>query len=69
MKLFYANTSPYARKCRIVAAEKGLDDRIDFVLCNPFEAAPALKAVNPLSKVPSLVRASRPTSEAGKPAK
>lgn len=55
MKLFYANTSPYARKCRVVAAEKGLNDRIDFVLCNPFEAAPALKAVNPLSKVPSLV--------------
>jgi len=55
MKLFYANTSPYARKVRIVAAEKELDDRIEFVLCNPFAEVPELKKVNPLSKVPSLL--------------
>lgn len=55
MKLFYANTSPYARKVRVVAAEKNLDGRIEAVLCNPFDESPELKAANPLSKVPSLV--------------
>ena len=29
MKLYYANTSPYARKVRVVAAEKGLGGRTD----------------------------------------
>lgn len=55
MKLFYANTSPYARKVRVVAAEKGLDGRIEAILCNPFDESPELKAVNPLGKVPSLL--------------
>lgn len=55
MKLFYANTSPYARKVRVVAAEKNLDGRIEAVLCNPFDESPELKAANPLSKIPSLV--------------
>lgn len=55
MKLFYANTSPYARKVRVFAAEKGLGGRIEAILCNPFDVSPELKAANPLSKVPSLV--------------
>ena len=55
MKLFYANTSPYARKVRVFAAEKGLGGRIEVILCNPFDVPPELKAANPLSKVPSLV--------------
>ncbi len=55
MKLFYSPTSPYARKVRIVAAEKGLDDRIELVPCNPFEDADELRRVNPLGKVPCLM--------------
>ncbi len=54
MRLFYANTSPYARKVRVVVVEKGLEARVDGVLCNPFDDVPELKAVNPLSKIPCL---------------
>jgi len=54
MRLFYANTSPYARKVRIVIAEKALESRIDWHPCSPFEDVPELKAVNPLSKIPCL---------------
>lgn len=55
MQLFFANTSPYARKIRMVVIEKGLEDRVDQIFQNPFEDSPALKAANPLSKVPCLI--------------
>ncbi len=56
MRLYYADTSPYARKVRVVIAEKGLEERIEAVPCNPFDDPAALKAANPLIKVPALER-------------
>jgi glutathione S-transferase len=55
MRLYYSQTSPYARKIRIVIAEKGLEDQVDFDLCNPFENAEDLRKTNPLGKVPALI--------------
>lgn len=55
MKLFMVNASPYARKVRVLAAERGIDDRIELVFANPHERPEALVAANPLSKVPTLV--------------
>jgi len=54
MRLFYAGTSPYARKVRVVIAEKGLEPQVEAIRCNPFDDVAELMAVNPLSKVPSL---------------
>lgn len=56
MKLFVSSASPYARKCRIVAREQGLLSRIDEVDAVPLEDPPALRAANPLGKIPALVR-------------
>ncbi len=55
MKLYFANTSPYARKTRMAVIEKGLLDRVEMIFANPFEENPELKAANPLGKVPALV--------------
>ncbi|KYF72648.1 glutathione S-transferase N-terminal domain-containing protein [Sorangium cellulosum] len=55
MKLYYAPTSPFARKVRVTAHELQLGDRIDLVLVNPWSDA-ALRSLNPLAKVPTLVR-------------
>lgn len=57
MKLFYANTSPYARKARIVVMEKGLQDQVEAIFQNPFEDSPDLKLANPLGKVPTMLNA------------
>lgn len=54
MRLFYSATSPYSRKVRVVMAEKGLADRIEPALCNPFEDVAELIPANPLCKVPAL---------------
>ena len=55
MQLFYSKTSPYSRKVRLVIQEKGLVDKIEAFPCNPFDELPALKAANPLGKVPTLI--------------
>lgn len=55
MKLYYANTSPYARKVRITLRELDLLDRVEEIFQNPFEESPDLLAANPLKKVPCLV--------------
>ncbi len=55
MRLYYAGPSPYARKVRVVIAEKGLDAKIDLQAINPYEDTTELRAVNPLCKVPCLV--------------
>lgn len=55
MKLFYSATSPYSRMVRLVVLEKGMQDKVELMLCNPFEDAQTLKTVNPLGKVPVLV--------------
>ncbi len=56
MKLFFADTSPYARKARIAILEKALQDRVEMIAVNPYDLPPDLVAANPLGKVPALVR-------------
>jgi glutathione S-transferase len=55
MQLFYSPTSPYARKCRVVARERGLMGDLEEIACNPMEDPAALHASNPLGRVPALV--------------
>jgi glutathione S-transferase len=55
MKLYSSPTSPYVRKVRVVAIEKGLADRIEVVDANPWPEPAIVAAVNPLGKVPALV--------------
>lgn len=56
MKLLYSPTSPYVRKVMVAAIECGLDSRIERVPGNYRDPASAGGAVNPLSKVPALIR-------------
>lgn len=53
MKLLHSHTSPFARKVRIVAAEKKLELEIE--VADPWGPNPALIKVNPLGKVPALI--------------
>ena len=55
LTLYYSPTSPFARKVRIAAFELGLQDELQLIALNPFEAGEEYWAVNPLSKIPSLV--------------
>lgn len=55
MRLFWSAASPYARKVRAVAREKGLAGRIDEVAVDAFRDPQDLVAANPLGKVPALV--------------
>ncbi len=55
MKLYITVPSPYARKCRIVAREKGLADRIEEIGVDPYANAPELLDSNPLVQVPTLI--------------
>jgi glutathione S-transferase len=55
MKLFYSATSPYARKVLVTAMEKGLCQELELVTSNPHAAEPELLAVNPMSRVPTLL--------------
>ncbi|MEN9377362.1 MAG: hypothetical protein RL710_2519, partial [Pseudomonadota bacterium] len=53
MKLLGSTSSPYARKVRVVMAEKKLD--YDFVLENVWSADTTISQSNPLGKVPCLI--------------
>lgn len=53
MKLLHSPTSPYARKVRIVAAEKKLD--LDLEQVDPWSADATVSRINPLGKVPALI--------------
>lgn len=53
MKLLYTVNSPYARKVRIVAAEKHIDIALELVVLS--EPDCPVKNYNPLGKVPVLV--------------
>jgi len=56
MKLYYSNTSPYSRKVRLTAREKGLEEQIEETLVNPFsDDKDRLVAANPLGKIPTLI--------------
>ena len=55
MRLYISPASPFARACRIVAREKGLIDRIEEVMVDPYANPPELLAANPIAQVPALV--------------
>jgi glutathione S-transferase len=55
MKLYITTPSPFARKCRIVAREKGLIDRIEEIVVDPYANAPELLAANPIVQAPTLI--------------
>lgn len=55
VQLFYSSPSPFARKVRVAAREKGLAGGMTEVECNPFADPPELKRYNQLKKVPTLV--------------
>ena len=54
-KLYFAPPSPYARKVRVLIAEKGIEAKIEMIARAPFDKPADLVALNPLSKVPTLV--------------
>lgn len=58
MKLFFTATSPFVRKVLVAARERGLGGRLETVVLRPtpLQADPELSKVNPLSKIPALVR-------------
>ncbi len=55
MKLYITTPSPFARKVRIVAIEKGLSNRIEEVVVDPYANAPELLETNPVVQVPTLI--------------
>jgi glutathione S-transferase len=55
MKLFYSASSPFARKVRVVAREKGMAGGLTEIECNPFADPGELREHNKLGKVPTLV--------------
>lgn len=54
MKLYGSETSPYVRKVRILIKEKGI--ACEFIVEGPADAAGNVAALNPLGKVPVLLR-------------
>ena len=59
MKLLASLTSPYARKIRIILAEKALP--FELVVDSPWEVNTRIPTLNPLGKVPVLITASGET--------
>jgi len=57
MKLYYSQTSPFARKVRLAAEHLGLTGRIELVpaVTTPVAEDAGLAAATPLSKLPALV--------------
>lgn len=55
MKLYITTPSPFARKVRIVACEKGLSERVEEIAVDPYANAPELLATNPVVQVPTLI--------------
>ncbi len=54
MKLYGSETSPYVRKVRILIKEKNIP--CEFIIEGPADAAGHVAALNPLGKVPVLLR-------------
>ncbi|WP_375175965.1 glutathione S-transferase [Pseudooceanicola sp.] len=63
MKLFFSPASPFVRKVHVVMHECDLLDRVELIntATTPIATDPALKASNPLGKLPALVREDGPT--------
>lgn len=58
MQLFWSSRSPFVRKVMIVAHEKGLADKVERVrtVVAPTKPNPDVMALNPLNKLPTLIR-------------
>lgn len=54
MKLYLSSTSPYARLVAAAIIEKGLSDRVERVLVDPWASGEEILRVNPASRVPAL---------------
>ncbi|MFK7160326.1 glutathione S-transferase family protein [Marinospirillum sp. MEB164] len=54
MQLFLNATSPYARFVRVLGLELGLEEQIELIWVDPWQNDPALLAVNPAAKIPTL---------------
>lgn len=54
MKLYHSPNSPYARKARVLAIERGIIDQIELVEVSTTDLNGPLMKVNPLGKVPAL---------------
>ncbi|MBK18680.1 MAG: glutathione S-transferase [Rhodospirillaceae bacterium] len=55
MKCYYTTNSPYARKVRVAAHEKGVSDQVEWQAITREERAEIVPGINPLVKVPSAV--------------
>lgn len=55
MTLYWSPASPYARKVRAVAREKGLAPQLQEVIVTPYADPEELITANPLGKVPTLL--------------
>ena len=55
MKLYWSNASPYARKVRMVIAERNLQSLIEEVTVDVYADPAELLAANPFGKIPTLV--------------
>lgn len=58
-RLYYSPASPFARKVRVAAIEKGVSNLVEEieVVTSPLDTNPELAARNPLGKLPCLQRA------------
>lgn len=55
MKLYYSETSPFARKVRVLACEIGITAQIELLPINPWDTTSGLAQFNPLNQVPTLI--------------
>jgi glutathione S-transferase len=55
MKLFYSPASPFVRKVMIVAAMKGLAERIQTVSVDATKGDATLQSANPMGRLPTLL--------------
>ncbi len=56
MKLIYSAASPYARKARVAAIESGIGSELELEGILPWEDPAGYRDVNPVGKVPALMR-------------
>ena len=58
MKLIISPASPFVRKARVLIREARIMDAVEevHVSTTPLETADAVKAANPLGKIPALIR-------------
>ena len=61
MQLLSSPASPFARKCRVVLIETGMDDvNVRDVTASPMGGESAVNAANPSGKIPALIRDDAP---------